>query len=441
MAVRIAVSFRTAFALATACALVGAAVAGCKPDADWTGYPCDATAPCMSGWQCAGKVCVPASSPATDSGGDAKGGRGLKGPPRIGYLYVGPVGDHGWTKAHDDGRKYLEAAMPGTFTETAPSTPAADAAAKIDEFVANGDNVIIGTSYDFLLAVQNRAANYPDVNFLICSGFITSPNMGSYFGRMYQVKWLAGKVAGHATKTGRIGVVAPVPIAEVVRHINAFTRGVRSVNASAVVDVIWIHNWFDVEKEPKTTRDLVTRGADVIVAMTDTTIPLETSTTLKTQAGDPVWSIGYDNLDSCQFAPDTCLASAGWNWGPLVVAQVRAMVDGTWDPLPYVWEQVKADPQQSPAYLAINEKLVPATVRVQVEELIPQLAKPGIEGQQVPFQAPVRDNAGKERLASGSRFDDQDLLRMCWFVDGVVDADASGKTVPAVVPSACVGDR
>ena len=417
----------------------------CKPSLDWSGYPCDQTRPCMSGWSCEKGVCVPGGkTEVVEDTAEVPKGRGLNGPPKIGFLYVGPVGDHGWTKAHDDGRKYLEQTIPGVFTEFAPSISAADAPDKIEEFIANGDNIIIGTSYDFVLAIQNGAANHPDINFLICSGFITSPNMGSYFGRMYQAKWLAGKVAGHMTKTKHIGIVAPVPIAEVIRHINAFVRGVRSVAPDAVVEVIWIYNWFDTEKEPKATQDLVDHGADVVVSMTDTTIPLETSAHLKTKEGAPVWSIGYDNLDSCKFAPDTCLAAAGWNWGPLVAAQVKAMIEGTWDPLPPIWEQMKEDPAQSSVYLQLNEKTVPGTVRVEVESFIPKLASPGVEGQQLPFLPPVKDNTGKVRLSGDKRFTDKDLLRMCWFVEGVVEvveSDAGTSTRPAVVPSSCVGDR
>jgi len=276
---------------------------------------------------------------------------------------------------------------------------------------------------------------------------LTSPNMGSYFGRMYQVKWMAGVLAGEMTKTNRIGVVGPKCIPETVRHINALTRGVRQANPDAVVHVEWIHNWFDPANEPIVTEKLVDAGADIIVSMTDTTIPLEVSATLKTAAGDPVWSIGYDNPDSCKYAPDTCLAACGWNWGPLVARIVQEMAAGTFDPLPYIWEQVKLDPAESIAHLTISEaqvggqKLVPTGIRMGVEALIPDLAKLGVEGQQIPFKGPVRDNKGEERLKEGEYFADEDLLRMCWYVDGVVGEGAGGVVVPGVVPPECQGDR
>jgi basic membrane protein A len=430
-------------------------LAGCSRTLDWGSFPCDPARPCMSGYYCnASGVCVEGTAPTdtlpADTGadvpGDVKKGRGLKGEPKLAMLYVGPIGDHGWTKTHDDGRLYVEQAVPGLKTTYAPSISAADAPAQIDKFISEGANIVIGTSFDFLVPVQNKAANYPDVNFLICSGFITSPNMGSYFGRMYTVKWMAGKLAAKRTKTKRIGYVAPVPIPEVVRHINAFTEGVRSVDPTAVVIVKWVYNWFDVAKEPVVTKELVDAGADVVLSATDTTIPLETAVSLKTKAGDPVYTIGYDNIDSCAVAAkhaggtDVCLASAYYNWGPMLKTLVQQMKDGAWDPSVIVWDQIKTDPAESVVNLNINTDLVNTADAMAIQEWIPKLAEPGVKAQALPFPAPVKDNTGKVRLKEGY-FQDEDMLRMCWFVDGVIDVDAGGKDIPAVVPSTCVGDK
>ena len=396
---------------------------------------CDDEAPCPedSKTSCQKGVCRFSTAPP------------LAEAPKIGFVYVGPVGDHGWTLTHDEGRKYLEQQLTSLKISTSfvPSVAAADAPAVIDQLIAEGSNVIVGTSFDFLNPIQNGAANYPDVNFLLCSGFLSSPNMGSYFGRMYQVKWMVGMLAGKMTKTNRIGIVGPVVIPETVRHANALARGVRLVNPDAVVEVRWVNAWFAPDAEAQATIDLVNGGADIIIGFTDTTVPIETSKDLKTADGDQVYSIGYDNPDSCKIAPNTCLTSAYWNWGPMMKGIVEQMSEGAWDPTVLIWEQMKADPKESAVYLApINEKLVPTDVRIDVESYIPKLAKPGVEGQMLPFEAPVKDSAGKERLAKGKTFTDEELLRMCWFVEGIVGPDdEDGNHVPGVVPASCPGDH
>lgn len=373
---------------------------------------------------------------------DAAGTGKLSGPPKVGFVYVGPVGDHGWTLTHDLSRKYLESNVPGIETSFAPSVSAVDAPAVIDDLLEQGHNVIVGTSYDFLVPVQSKAANNPGAQFLICSGFVTSPNLGSYFGRMYQVKWMAGQLAGRMTRTNRIGIVGPVVIPETVRHINAFTMGVRAVNPDAVVHVRWVNAWFAPDEEAAATKALVDAGADIILGSTDTTVPLEVSSTLKASDGGPVYSIGYDNPDSCKFAPKTCMASAYWNWGPLLARILGQMVDGTWDSTDPIWEQMKSDPKESIVYLSeMNTDIVPTATRLEIEGLIPKLAEPGVKGQQLPFPGPIKDTAGKERLGAGKQFTDAELLRMCWFVQGVVGDDVDGKPTPGVVPGSCPGDK
>jgi basic membrane protein A and related proteins len=358
---------------------------------------------------------------------------------QVGFLYVGPVGDHGWTKAHDDGREYLESQLDGVTTQYQPSVIAADAGGVMEEFIAGGDNVLITTSFDFLSATQTAAANHPEAHFLNCSGFVSSPNLGSYFGRMYQVWYLAGIVAGHMTEqsgSDRIGVVGPVVIPETVRHLNALTLGARSVNPDVVVHVEWIHNWFDIEQEPLVTEALIAAGADVIVSKTDTTIPLETVDALSNseQYPFPVYSIGYDNEDSCEFAPDTCLTAPYWNWGPLYTRLVEQMLEGSWDPYQTVWDQVEIDRNNSTVYLAEIHEDVPTSVVMQVEETFAQLSQP--ENTHLPFLGPLHDADGDKRVSTGDEMADEELLRMCWYVEGVIAADGS----PAEVPGGCGGD-
>lgn len=363
--------------------------------------------------------------------------------PSVGFVYVGPVGDHGWTLTHEIGRQGMNQALPDLVSHFEPSVLPVDAANVMEQFIAEGDNIIITTSFDFLSATQAVAANHPDVRFLNCSGFVSSPNLGSYFGRMYQAKYLSGLLAGSMTCTDKIGFVAPVTIPEVVRHVNAFALGVREVNPDAVVYVYWVDNWFDVEREPLGTNTLIALGTDVIITGTDTTIPLEVADgqTVTCEVGGepvqtPVRTIGYDNPDSCNAAPDSCLTSAYWNWTPLYTRLVTEMIEGTWDPYEVVWEQMQSTPEQSTISLADIDSQVPASVRILVEEKIPDLVAPG--GIHLPFVGEVRSTDGRIRVRAGEEISDEALLSMCWYVEGVRNAE-DPDNAQARVPPGCGG--
>lgn len=364
----------------------------------------------------------------------------IEGTVDVGFLYVGPVGDHGWTKTHDDARKYLEANLQDVSTHFAPSVTAADAPRVIAEFIERGDDVIIGTSFDFLVPMQAAAANHPDRKFLICSGFQTAPNLGSYFGRMEQALFQAGVLAGRMTRSNRIGIVGPVVIPETVRINNAFVQGARSVNPDVRVLIRWTYAWFDPEEEKLATEELVDAGVDVIYGHTDTTIPVTHSATLEALDGGPVYSIGYDNPDTCEFAPGRCLTSAYWNWGPMITRLVRQMREGSWNPREVIYEQMKPDPQESVVYLAPIDPSgpVPAEVRLEVEQLVPTLTADTPEARYWPFRGPVRDSRGEVRIEAGQLPTDEDLLRMCWYVEGVYEMDG---VTPGRVPAVCQGDR
>ncbi len=202
------------------------------------------------------------------------GSEGLE-DPRVGFLYVGPVGDHGWTLTHEVGRQYLNDSLPGVTSHFEPSVLPSDAEQVMESFIEQGDNILVTTSFSFLSATQSIAANHPDVKLLNCSGFVDGPNLGSYFGRMYQAKYLAGIIAASTSCTKKIGFVAPVNIPEVVRHVNAYALGAQEVDPDIEVYVYWVGNWFDVDIEPVAAQTLVDLGADVIISGTDTTIPME----------------------------------------------------------------------------------------------------------------------------------------------------------------------
>lgn len=386
---------------------------------------------------------LPACVPAWPEGDDTGGGIPLD-DAKVGFVYIGPVGDHGWTKSHDDGRIEMESAL-GVETTYAPSVVPADTVSTIEGMMDEGANIFFTTSFDFVSQTQQAASNYPDARFLNCSGGVYSDNLGSYMGRMYQAMYLAGMVAGKMTVTDRVAMVLSVPIPEIVRHVNAFTLGAREVNPDVEVEVVWVNNWFDAELEAELTNDVIARGADVINNQTDTTIPLETANGKTVTYTDgtgkkvttPVYTIGYDNADSCTHAEESCLTSAYWNWGPMYTRLVQEIVDGTWDPSAIVWDQMEATPSESAVNLSDFASFVPGEVRLAVDERIPDLVDE--EGSQLPFRGPLRDVAGTTRVSSGTDMTDEELNRMCWFVEGVIEDD-DGTDVPAEVPAGCGGD-
>ena len=180
-----------------------------------------------------------------------------------GFVYIGPVGDGGWTFMHDKGREEMEKAFPGvksSFVESVPEGP--DSLRVMETFIRNGSKVIFATSFGYMDFVQEAAKKHPDVMFLHCSGYKRADNVGTYFGRMYQARYLSGLVAGKMTKKNVIGYVAAHPIPEVIRMINAFTIGVKKVNPKAEVRVVWLFSWFDPGKEKEATKALIDSGPD-----------------------------------------------------------------------------------------------------------------------------------------------------------------------------------
>jgi len=318
---------------------------------------------------------------------------------RAAFVYVGPVGDHGWTFAHDQGRQYLEANVENVETTYLESVSDVDAEARIRDLAEQGYDIIFTTSASFRDATAAVAPEYPDVIFENCSGFLTADNMGSYFGRMYQAKYLAGIVAGLTTQTNKIGYVAPIQIPEIIRLINAVTLGARSVNPDVQMEVVWIGNWFDVPAETAAVESMVDAGVDVIFTGTDTTVPVVTAD----ERG--VWSIGYDSCESCDAAPDLCLTTPCWNWGPIYVDIVEAVRDGTWMP--------------DTIYRSMDEGTVVLTdLGPAAPEGAEAAVAAGWPGEDV-FCGPLSDNHGQLQVAEGECMTDTELICFDWYVEGV----------------------
>ena len=338
-------------------------------------------------------------------------------PVKAAFVYVAPIGDLGWTWAHDQGRLMVEKQLgvETAFIENVPEGP--DAERVIRDFAQKGYDIIFTTSFGFMDPTLTVAGEFPDKFFEHCSGYKTAANMSTYFGRMYQPRFLSGLVAGKATKSNKIGYVAAYPIPEVIRGINAFTLGVRTVNPKATVHVVWTSTWFDPVKEKEAAVALLDEGCDVIAQHQDTTEPQ------KAAAERGAVSIGYDS-DMRQFVGDTVLTSPVWNWGPYYVSRVKAAMEGTWKSQQY-WGSMK----DGVVALAPLSPKVPADVAALVDEWKNKI----LGGEWDVFTGPINGQDGKLAILHGQRMTDGEMLSMDWFVEGVI-GEAPGKAPIATLP-------
>jgi basic membrane protein A len=323
--------------------------------------------------------------------------------PRVAFVYVGPVGDLGWSYAHDQGRLYLakELGVETAYSELVAEGP--DAERVIRDYAQKGYDVIFATSFGYMDSVIEVARGYPKTVFLHATGYKTADNVGIYDGRGYQGWYLAGIVAGKMTRTNTLGYVAPYPIPEVVRNLNAFALGARSVNPAVEVRPVWIFTWFDPVKEREAAQALIDQGADVIARESDSVEPDK----LAEEAG--VYAVGY-NAISADVAPNAVLTAPIWNWGVYYKQAVEEIMAGTWQPTP-VWWGLKDGLLE----LAPFGKMVPDDVKVLVEKEKQRI----ISGEFDVFVGPIKDNTGVERVPAGVTMTDDEKLAFDWLVEGV----------------------
>lgn len=323
---------------------------------------------------------------------------------KVGFIYVGPVGDGGWTYAHDQGRKYLEKELGvQTIYKESVKEDAAEVQKVTEDMINQGATVIIGTSFGFMDGMLNEAKKHPNIKFLHCSGYKTAANMSTYFGRMYEARYLSGIVAGMKTKTNKIGFVAAYETPEVVGGIDGFALGVQSVNPKAVVKVEWTHTWYDPAKEKEAAKALLDQGADVIAQHQDTAGPQQAAE----ERG--AFSIGY-NTDSRDKAPKSYMTAPVWNWGPYYVKQIKAIQNGTWKSESYYGEM--SDGLFSLAELTPN---APAGAKDAVEKVKAEI----LSGKKKVFAGPIKDQSGNVKIPEGKTMTDQEILNIDWFVQGV----------------------
>src|SRR5204863_796194 len=281
---------------------------------------------------CGKKDEAPAASPTPAAATPA-----APGPLKIAFAYVGPVGDGGWTFAHDNGRKAVEKEFGDrVVTSVVEKVPeAADAERVFRDMIGQGNQLIFGTTFGYMEPMLRAAADAKGVRFEHATGYKTADNLRTYDSRTYEGAYLAGVVAGGMTKTNVLGVVGSIPIPEVIRNINSFTMGAQSVNPNVKTKVVWVNKWFDPPNETAAAQSLINGGADVLMQNTDSSAVLQTAG----KAGK--YAFGWDS-DMTAYAPNAHLASAVINWTPYYVKTTRDVLEGTWKPVPTkIWWGVK----------------------------------------------------------------------------------------------------
>ena len=323
---------------------------------------------------------------------------------KVGFIYVSPVGDAGWSYSHDVGRQAIDA-MDGVTTSYVEAVPEGPDSERVMMNMARKDfDIIVATSFGYMDSMLKVAKQFPKTVFLHCSGFKTAENMGNFFGRMYQARYLSGMVAGSMTKSNTIGYVAAFPIPEVIRGINAFTLGVRAVNPKATVRVVWTKTWYDPATEKEAGKSLLDVGADVIAQHQDSPGPQEAAQ----EKG--VYSIGY-NSDMATFAPKAHLTAPVWNWKVYYTKVVDEVRKGTWK-AGAVWPGMA----EGIVDLAPFGPMVPKEVQDKVNAEKAKI----IAGEQKIFAGPIKDQNGEVKLVAGKVASDEELLGMTWFVEGVI---------------------
>jgi len=334
-------------------------------------------------------------------------------PLKAAWIYVGPVGDAGWSFAHDQGRKAVEAkfgdAIKTTFIEKVPE--GADAERVIRDLAQQGNKIIFATSFGYMEAMLKVAADFPDVKFEHATGYKTAPNMRIYDASFYQDTYMAGVIAGKMTKTNVLGFVGSFPIAEVLRNINAFTLGAQSVNPKIKTKVVWVNTWYDPGKESEAAQSLINQKADVLLQNTDSTAVLQTA------EKNGKYAFGWDS-DMSSFGPKAHLGSAIVNWAPYYIKAIEEVKAGTWKTERTVWG-VKEGLND----LIKIADVVPEDAKKRVDEI-----KAGLkDGSFNPFTGPIVDNTGKERLAKDQKADQAWLDKVDFYVKGVEGKIPSGK--------------
>ncbi|THB73157.1 MAG: BMP family ABC transporter substrate-binding protein [Desulfobulbaceae bacterium] len=322
---------------------------------------------------------------------------------KVGFVYVGPIGDHGWSYQHDQGRLAVEKEL-GVKTSYVENVPeGADAERVIRQLASSGHNLIFTTSFGFMNPTVKVAKQFPNVKFEHATGYKRADNVATYAARFYEGRAIIGTIAGKMTKTNVVGYIASFPIPEVIRGINSFTLAMKKVNPEAKIKVVWVNTWFDPGKESDAAKALIDQGCDILTQHTDSPAPLQVA------ESRGVYAFGQAS-DMKAFAPNAQLTSIVDNWNDYYVAQTKAVMDGTWKSMD-TWGGLKDKMVEMAPY----GDAVPADVRAMADAV-----KNGIlDGSFHPFQGPIKNQQGELVVKEGEVLSDKELVGMNWYVEGV----------------------
>jgi len=351
---------------------------------------------------------------------------------KAGFIYVGPIGDYGWSHAHNEGRKHVESKFPWLKTVYAESVAEADCERYIDRFITEEKcDIVFTTSFGYMDATVAAAAKYPDKMFEHCSGYKRAKNVGTYFADFYQLYYLNGLMAGLLTKTDKAGYVAAHPIPEVVRHLNAFALGMKEVNAKATLDIRWLFAWYDPAKAREAAEALVAEGCDALAFTEDSPTVLEVGEE-HMKSGKPVYTFSHYSPMQ-KFGPDSCVSGQLVHWERLYEEILMRAYLGVWDNRDYLWNLRENGVELGGEFgVPINPKFVPELQAKRVDDpflgsisvydlvmkRMAQMSEPSILFD--PYTGPIKDQTGKLRIEAGRRGTFEELWTINWLVENVI---------------------
>lgn len=326
-------------------------------------------------------------------------------PLKVGFVYVGPVGDYGWSYEHDRARQQVEEhfgdKVKTTYVEKVPE--GADAERVIRQMAQSGNDIIFTTSFGFMNPTEKVAKRFPKVTFEHAAGYKRSKNMSTYALRTYEGRYLSGTAAGMMTKSNTIGYIASFPIPEVIRDINSVYMAAKAVNPEVKIKIMWVSTWYDPVKESEAANALIDQGVDVIIQHTDSPAPLMAAEKRGIKA------IGQAS-DMSKFAPNAHMFSIRDDWAPHYIDVIEKVKAGTWAPQDF-WGGFAEDML---SVASMNDNL-PADVKKAVTELQAKIKS----GEFHPFTGPIKDNQGNEVVPAGHTLTDAELAGVNWYVEGI----------------------
>lgn len=326
-------------------------------------------------------------------------------PLKVGYVYVSPIGDAGWTFQHDEARKIVAEEF-GDKIETSyveSVAEGADAERVIRNMASRGYDLIFTTSFGYMNPTVRVATMFPKVKFEHATGYKTAPNLGTYEARDYQGRYLAGMVAGAMSKKGVIGYVGAFPIPEVIRGINSFMLGAQQVNPDIKMKVVWVNTWHDPAKEREAAESLILQGADMITMHTDSAAVVQAA------EARGVYSVGF-NSDMSAYGPKYHLTSSTQHWESIYRAKIQAMLDGTWKS-EKIWYGLK----EGVVDISPLNPIVPKEIAEKVEQYKQEI----IAGKRSVYQGPIYSQSGELIVAEGNTLTDAELHKQNWYVKGI----------------------